>query len=190
MKKLILAGTAVVACALVPAATASAAETLKCTFEGTASFPSGNLKATPANLTFEFVEGEVGLGKKGGECGGKKVELGATKTKVEGKGELSCLVSQNTLKVLGTVEGKGKVSVEGKETFELSKFNLVGVTAFVKFEAAGENKTEKFTTLEGPTFSPPVPLANFVNNAGDLQKCPTVGIEHLKFEAEAEVEVS
>jgi hypothetical protein len=192
MRKLLLAvGLCVVAVAVAPVASASAAANKKCTFEGTTTFEGGTLVAKPQKLKFKFVDEEVGLHKAGGKCenfpgggGAEAVKTGEANTKVEGEGELSCEVSTSGLEVRGEATGKGVVTIGAKATFKIKVFAVVGVGPFVEFTAKGEQEVapkEKFTTTVG--------TANFIENAGSLTLCSGAGIAKLKFEAEALAEV-
>jgi hypothetical protein len=137
MKKLILVASLCVAAAVVaPIASASASFVGTCPLKGTATFGGKLSNTTPKNTEFHFVsEGET-------ECTGNPTNAKLNKAKVDGKGELSCSVSENVVSVTGSVSGSGSIEINKKlDNFE--EFKFVAAAGVVDFAARGEKSRRK-----------------------------------------------
>jgi hypothetical protein len=130
MKKLILiACLAVLAVAVAPVASASAAELKgECTIEGTATFGHA-LSPKALQNQYKFTSSSV----KCTGLNGTTPETATFEAEVSGEGQLSCAVSNGALETpVGAVSGKGRIGpVEGFE------FKFIGVGPVVVFTATG-----------------------------------------------------
>jgi hypothetical protein len=185
VKRLFLAVMLCVGVLVVPVASASAAETVACTFKGPVTFPGKPLTPVPTAGTkykFEAAAGGLGVPNEcvGSVAGKKKVEEAV----VEGEGELACTVSKGGLVGVAGLEASaftaGHLKVEGRAKFELTLFKFFGVGAQVTFEVEGNNKAAGGNETLKATGS-----ANFVKNPEAVAECVKKTLTTLNFEAQA-----
>jgi hypothetical protein len=145
-KVTLLACLAIAAAVVVPVASANAAALVgTCTIEGTATFPE---KLPPngklAHRTYTFTD--EGKGSCTGTEGtnGPKINEAIKEAKVEGKGELACLVSENEATLSGETlgNGTGKLVLASGKTFEFNKFTFVAAAGDVNFTGSAIPATE------------------------------------------------
>jgi hypothetical protein len=129
MKRLILlASLCLGIAALVPVASASAAEDA-CTIEGNAEL-NPHLGATPQSTKFSF------SATPGTPCAVSKSTIAAAT--VVGQGELSCPAGENIVGLNGSVSGEGTIQRSIDPTAKHFKFELVATAGVVSFKASGE----------------------------------------------------
>jgi hypothetical protein len=167
MKKLLLAASlCLVAVVAAPVASASAAEKVNCTIEGTAHFTAG--------LT---AGGEYKFNSEAGACvgsGGKAYVV--VTAKVSGTGELSCSKGKGK-------EGSGKIELE-----EVPSKTVLPAKTFTDFEFTSEltQVTFKVPSLKAEG------EASFATDLEGVLKCAEgkgAAIKNLKFVAHLEAEV-
>jgi hypothetical protein len=136
MKKVIVvAGLAVLAIAVAPVASASAAELKgECTIEGVATFGHA-LSPKALQNTYKFTSTSV----KCAGLNGTTPETGVTgAAEVSGAGQLSCAVSNGALQTpAGAVTGAGKITLSNGAAVEGFEFKFTAAGAAVKFAISG-----------------------------------------------------
>ena len=135
MKKLILiACLAVLAVAVVPVASASAAELKgECTIEGIANFGHA-LSPKALQNQYKFTSSSV----KCTGLNGTTPETATGAAEVSGEGQLSCAVSNGALQTpAGPVTGSGKISLSNGVAVEGFEFKFSAAGAAVHFTITG-----------------------------------------------------
>jgi hypothetical protein len=173
MKKLMLiASLALVAVALVPAASASAALTGSCELRGEAEL-NPPLGATPKATKFKFTNATGAEKVCNGVEGTEVKKLAILQAKVEGEGQLSCPVGENLVPGLeGGVSGTGEIELEGETSVKHVSFRLVAAAGIVTFTVEGEG-----VTATG--------VAEFVTSTKSVKQCAALNASSLEFTAVA-----
>ncbi|HEV2980368.1 MAG TPA: hypothetical protein VGX51_02970 [Solirubrobacteraceae bacterium] len=160
MKRLILlASLCVGIAALVPVASASAAEDA-CTIEGNAEL-TPHLGAELKSTKFSFVA------TPGTSCSVSKSTI--TEATVTGEGELSCPAGENIVGLNGKVSGEGTIRRSIDPAAKHFKFELVATAGVVSFKASGE------VTGGG--------AAEFLTHKEAAEKCAKLNAGGLEFTA-------
>jgi hypothetical protein len=165
MRRLLLILLALAAFALVPAASASAANTVSgaCSIAGLAHFSPNGLTNTPTSLTYNF----SGNGTCSGTLNGSPIVNAQVSTNVTGSGTLSCA---------------GAVSLTGAGTLT---FPAQGVTIGFSISLVGAGSEVAFE-LTGNGGGAGVGHASFAANAPRVLECQNAtGLNDLLFDVEA-----
>jgi hypothetical protein len=165
MRRFLLIGLALAAFALVPAASASAANTVTgaCSIAGSAHFSPNGLTNTPTALGYNF----SGTGSCSGTLNGTPIVSAPVSTNVNGSGTLSCAAAVSTT-------GTGTLT-----------FPNQGVTIGFSISLAGAGSEVGFA-ITGNGGGAGAGHASFATNAARALECqnPT-GLNDLGFTVEA-----